>query len=98
MRKRLSLNNVLGVITGLLAIAAVVSELRKPSAERTWHGKVAGVPYDFRPLTQERLLRSFWRPDSDSLFTEHALGVGWGINLAYPLRLVRSARRAPQTS
>ena len=31
-----------------LVVAAVATELAKPEAERTWHGRVFGlVPYDF---------------------------------------------------
>jgi len=33
-----------------LTLAAVAQELGKPEDQRTWHGKVAGVPYDFRVL------------------------------------------------
>jgi len=64
-----------------LAAAAVYQELQKPSEERTWHGRVAGlVPYDFRLPTLERVREAYWNPDEPRLFTDRVLGVGWAIN------------------
>ncbi|HEX2171784.1 MAG TPA: DUF5808 domain-containing protein, partial [Dehalococcoidia bacterium] len=78
---------------GLLA-AAVAQELRKPAAQRTWHGELAGfVPYDFRPPTWERLKRSFWAPDDPRILTPRALGVGWSVNVA---RLAQLSGRGPR--
>ena len=69
-------------VLGLVA-AAVVQELKRPPAERTWHGRVAGfVPYDFRPPTLDRLKAAMWNPDSDQVFTDRAFGLGWDANLA----------------
>src|ERR1700693_1652815 len=65
-----------------LVVAAVATELSKPEAERTWHGRVIGVvPYDFRPPTWERIRDAYWNPASDSLFSDRVFGVGWAINL-----------------
>ncbi len=62
--------------------AAIYQELRKPPALRTWHGKVGGVvPYDFRVPTLERLRQAYWDPHSDVVFSEHAWGVGWAVNI-----------------
>jgi hypothetical protein len=69
------------VVIGLV-VAAIVQELRLPSSQRTWHGRVGGlVPYDFRPPTMERLKAAMWNPDSDQIFTDRAFGVGWDVNL-----------------
>lgn len=69
------------VAFGLVA-AAVATELSKPEAERTWHGKVLGVvPYDFRPPTWQRIRDAYWNPDSDALFSDRVWGVGWAVNL-----------------
>jgi hypothetical protein len=76
---------------GALVGAAVAKELNKPAEERTWHGDVAGVPYDFRPPTPERLRRAYWDPDNPELFPPHPFGVGWGLNVA---RLLAAAARA----
>ena len=65
-----------------LLVAAVATELSKPEAERTWHGRVIGiVPYDFRPPTWERIRGAYWNPASDGLFSDRVFGVGWAINL-----------------
>jgi hypothetical protein len=66
----------------LAFFGAVYQELKKPDAERTWHGKVAGVvPYDFRLPTLERLREAYWNPESDQIFSERVFGVGWAVNI-----------------
>jgi hypothetical protein len=73
---------VLGAVAG-----AVYVELRKPPAERTWHGKLLGVvPYDFRLPTIERLRQSYWNPHSPKMFTDRPFGVGWSVNIPTVLR------------
>jgi hypothetical protein len=67
--------------------AAVYTELRKPPAERTWHGKLLGaIPYDFRLPTLEGLRQAYWNPRSPKLFTDRPLGVGWAVNIPTALR------------
>ena len=67
---------------GLLA-AAIMQELRKPAAERTWQGQVAGlVPYDLRWPAVDRVRAALWTPDNPDLFVPTPFGVGWSINLA----------------
>ena len=71
----------------LLFFGAIYQELKKPAEERTWHGKVAGiVPYDFRVPDLQRLKEAYWNPDSDVLFTEKVIGVGWSVNLPVAMR------------
>jgi hypothetical protein len=71
----------------LAFFAALYQELRKPEAERTWHGKVAGVvPYDFRVPTLDRLRSAYWDPSSDVVFTDRVFGVGWAVNLPVAAR------------
>jgi hypothetical protein len=73
-----------------LVAAAVVQELRKPSAERTWHGHLAGlIPYDFRPPTLERFRAAWWNPDDPRIFTDRVFGVGWAVNVGRVARLTR---------
>ena len=68
--------------------AAVVTELRKPKAERTWQGELAGVvPYDLRVPTPSRLKASFWSPEDSRLFMPRAAGVGWSPNIGRIVRL-----------
>jgi len=65
-----------------LVVAAVVTELRKPEEDRTWHGRVGGVvPYDFRPPTWDKIRNAYWNPSSDELFSDRVFGVGWAVNL-----------------
>ena len=65
-----------------MVVGAVVTELSKPEADRTWHGRVLGVvPYDFRPPTWERIRSAYWNPESDLLFSDRVFGVGWAVNL-----------------
>ena len=71
----------------LVFFGAIYQELKKPDAERTWHGKVAGVvPYDFRLPTLEGLRQAYWNPHSPKVFTARPLGVGWAVNIPTLLR------------
>lgn len=63
------------------AIAAVVKELRLPREERTWHGQVGFVPYDFRKPSAQRMRAAWWDPDATRLVGPTAFGVGWAVNL-----------------
>lgn len=75
-------------------IAAIYQELKKPPAERTWHGKVAGfIPYDFRVPTLEKVRAAYWDPESDRLFSEHVVGVGWAVNIPVLIRKLNEASR-----
>lgn len=77
-----------------LVVAAVFKERRKPAAQRTWHGELAGfVPYDLRRPTLARVRASVWNPESPRLFTPQAFGVGWSLNVGRLVRLLRSAVR-----
>ena len=63
-------------------VAAIYQELKKPAAERTWHGRVAGsIPYDFRVPTFERVREAYWAPESDRIFSDKVVGVGWAVNI-----------------
>jgi hypothetical protein len=85
------LDRVAGAVAGVLLVSAIATELRKPPHERTGHGRVFGMPYDFRRPTLAKLQRTFWDPDNDALFTPHAFGVGYSVNFA---RLVAPRRRS----
>jgi hypothetical protein len=73
---------LLAAAAGALAGTAVARELNKPPEQRDWHGEIAGVPYDFRPPTAEKLRRSVWDPDNPNLVVPMSFGVGWSVNLA----------------
>jgi len=75
----------------LAFFGAIYQELKKPPEERTWHGKVAGVvPYDFRIPDLQRVKEAYWAPESDVLFTEKVIGVGWSVNLPVAARKLSS--------
>jgi hypothetical protein len=82
----LKIEGVRGAATllGVAALAgAVVTELRTPPDERTWHGTLFGVvPYDLRPPTSARLRAALWDPDNPRVLVPTACGVGWTVNVA----------------
>lgn len=80
---------LIAAAAGALAGTAVARELNKPPEQRVWHGEVAGVPYDFRAPTADKLWRSVWDPDNPKLILPHAFGVGWSINFARLAELVQ---------
>ena len=82
------------LVTFGLVVGAIATELSKPPAERTWHGRVIDVvPYDFRPPTWQRLRSAYWNPDSDRLFNDRVFGVGWAVNLHKAKTLMEDAFR-----
>jgi len=92
MRTLRGLRRLIRVVVVGLVVAAVATELSKPEAERTWHGRVWGVvPYDFRPPTWERIRSAYWNPESDRLLSDRVFGVGWAVNLYQAKRLLDSA-------
>jgi hypothetical protein len=87
MRKQL--RRLVFLITVTLTALAVLDQLRRPQSERTWHGDVFGVPYDFRPPSLRRFRDAWWNPDDPRLFTPRDFGVGWALNLACLLKLAK---------
>jgi hypothetical protein len=75
----------------LLAAAALAQELGKPEAERTWHGRVVGVPYDFRWPTWQRIRDAYWNPSDPRILTDRVVGVGWSVNFAQLIPRLREA-------
>lgn len=68
-------------------VAAIYQELKKQPEERTWHGKVAGaVPYDFRVPTLEKFREAYWAPETDRVFSDRVIGVGWAVNIPVAAR------------
>lgn len=84
-------SRLLRAVVLLLAAAAVTQELSKPEAERTWHGRVFGVPYDFRWPTLERFRDAYWNPHNPRILTDRVIGVGWAINFAQLIPRLREA-------
>lgn len=78
----LPVTKLIAAAAGALAGSALAKELSKPPEERTWHGTVARVPYDFRPPSVEKFRRTVWDPENPEVFVPHAFGVGWSVNFA----------------
>ncbi len=74
----------LGIAAMALAVAAIMQQLSLTPEERTWHGTILGIPYDFRLPTPERIRAKVWNKDTSRIFMPHIFGVGWSINF-YPL-------------
>ena len=77
----------MAVIT--VALAAVCQELEKPAEERSWHGKVGFIPYDFRLPTIERIREGYWNEGSPHVFSPEVIGLGWAINFHAILEKMR---------
>ena len=81
------LARLIRTLTWLAIGAAIYQELKKPPEERTWHGKVAGsIPYDFRVPTLEKFREAYWDPDTDRVFSDKVIGVGWAVNIPVAAR------------
>lgn len=72
---------VMGIFAGLSA-AAIDQELKKSPDERTWKGKIAGVPYNFNVPEWSSIVGEYWNTESDEIMSPHAVGIGWGVNFA----------------
>ncbi|HLZ23406.1 MAG TPA: hypothetical protein VKQ30_14935 [Ktedonobacterales bacterium] len=86
---------VTGVVVGLAA-AAIGQELAKEPEARTWKGKVAGVPYNFRLGEWPDIAGEYWNPESEQIFRPHAIGLGWGVNLAAVVNRARAMMEAQE--
>jgi hypothetical protein len=84
-KKKTTFSDVL-VVAGIATLMgmAIREQLQLPPEERTWHGTYAGIPYDFRMPTLERLRAAYWNKDTTLLLTPQPFGMGWAINF-YPL-------------
>ena len=76
----------------LIFVQALREQLARPPEERTWHGRIWLVPYDFRIPSLGNLRDAYWNPDSERLFTDRVFGIGWAINVAHLLRIVHEIR------
>jgi hypothetical protein len=64
--------------------AAIVDQVRRPPEDRTWYGKLVGIPYDFRFPSVERIRATFWNKSTQQVLVPQVFGIGWTINL-YPI-------------
>jgi hypothetical protein len=87
-KRGVTARDVWRLVLTVIAIIAIVQELKKPKDERTWHGKVAAlVPYDFRKPTVDRFKETYWNPEGP-IVSGKAWGVGWAPNFGAVKRLI----------
>ena len=72
---------ILAIVAGI----AIIQELRKTKEERTWNGRVAFFPYDFRMPTVERIRQTYWNPGGP-IISGKVFGVGWAPNFGVVTR------------
>lgn len=78
-KKRPSPRDLWRLVLVVVGAIAIIQELRKPAAERTWTGKVGVFPYDFRKPSADRFREAYWNPGGPIL-SSRPLGVGWTVN------------------
>ncbi len=88
------MNIILSVLFLVYVAIAITQQLQRPPEERTWYGKIAGIPYDFRIPSVERLRATFWNKDTSQIFLPQAFGIGWSINL-YPIIHPEEVQKLP---
>jgi len=71
---------IISVIVTFLVVNAIREQLSLSPEERTWHGRIYGLPYDFRVPAIERLRNTYWNEASSELLVPQAFGVGWTLN------------------
>lgn len=91
-KKKGALNRLATVTVAALVVGSVVQELRKPIDKRTWEGRVAGVPYDYRMPSADRLRSTWWAPEDARLVVPTAFGLGWNLNVGRLVRLAEEKR------
>ncbi len=97
-KKKPTLDDAMVVIgvTVLMGLA-IREQLQMPQEERTWHGTLLGIPYDFRRPTMEHLRETFWNKNTTRVLVPQFFGMGWSINF-YPLINPPTAEQIPETS
>ncbi len=88
------INIILSILFLIYVTIAVTQQLQRPPEERTWYGKIAGIPYDFRLPTAERIRNTFWNKDTSQIFLPQAFGIGWSINM-YPIIHPEEVQKLP---
>ena len=72
---------LVAVVGVSLAGLALLDQLGRRAADRDWHGRIIGVPYDFRMPTPGRLRARLWNPEDVRIIVPLVVGIGWTINL-----------------
>jgi hypothetical protein len=81
---------MIAAVAAFLSLAAAASELMRPASQRRWHGRIFGVPYDFRPPSLRRVRDAWWAPADHRLLVPRSFGLGWDLNLGRIWHLLRT--------
>jgi hypothetical protein len=74
--------NRLIVLAGVfLAVVSILDQLGRRPEDRDWHGRILGVPYDYRIPTVARVRASLWNPEDERIIVPLVFGIGWTLNL-----------------
>ena len=86
------------VIIGIAALMglAIREQVQMPKDQRSWHGTLFNIPYDFRWPTIERLHETFWNKETARVLVPQFFGMGWSINF-YPLINPPTVERTSET-
>ena len=89
--REFSLRDLIRFIFFVLAIGAVIKELRKPVEDRTWHGDLFEfVPYDFRKPSMDKVKMTMWNPEGP-LIAPRVFGAGWTLNAGAAVARIKKA-------
>ena len=78
------------LIPAALVTLALWDQIVRDPDYRTWHGRVFGIPYDFRLPIPSRVREAIWSPASERLLSPHVFGVGWTVNAGRVFQLIRN--------
>ena len=85
-----NIRRILSRVAFALLIVSVITELRKPKSERTWHGQLFElIPYDLRLPNLVRARATYWDPENSNVLVPTLFGVGWSVNLAALISAIR---------
>jgi hypothetical protein len=74
--------NRLIVLAGVfLAVVSILDQLGRRPEDRDWHGRILGIPYDYRIPTVARVRASLWNPEDERIIVPLVFGIGWTLNL-----------------
>lgn len=75
------------IITTAFTVAAIVYAVRT----RQSHGRLLGVPFEFRVPTLDRLRQRLWNPDDPRVLTPYVFGAGGIFNIPRLMEIARDA-------
>ena len=83
----------LRVLTRIFALAAVVYAVKNKRS----HGRLLGVPFEFRVPTARRLRQRWWNPEDPRILTPQVFGVGWSLNAYQVMKRLGFVKEQPDS-